>query len=151
MTIMLRSDAIDARIRQGIAELDRGEGIPEDQLDAHLARLKAEPMSNALIHALRQATVKYNYPLVAYDFVKREEKRFSRPREIETFIKNDLTTRDPEKVKNGLSSILYWGHYRAGYRDDRVKKFRDLVTSEQLRGASRLFQPISRTPTLSGI
>ena len=35
--------AIDARIRQGIAELDRGEGIPEGELDAHLARLKAEP------------------------------------------------------------------------------------------------------------
>ena len=37
-----RSD-LDARIRQGIAELDRGEGIPEAELDAHLARLKAEP------------------------------------------------------------------------------------------------------------
>ena len=36
-------DAIDARIQQGIAELDRGEGIPEDQLDAHLNKLKAEP------------------------------------------------------------------------------------------------------------
>jgi antitoxin ParD1/3/4 len=34
-------DAIDAKIRQGIAELDRGEGIPEAQLDAYLAQLKA--------------------------------------------------------------------------------------------------------------
>jgi hypothetical protein len=34
--------AIDAKIQQGIAELDRGEGIPEDELDAHLNRLKAE-------------------------------------------------------------------------------------------------------------
>jgi len=34
--------AVDARIRQGIAELDRGEGIPEGKLDAQLARLKAE-------------------------------------------------------------------------------------------------------------
>lgn len=33
--------AIDAKIQQGMAELDRGDGIPEDQLDAHLARLKA--------------------------------------------------------------------------------------------------------------
>ena len=32
---------INAKIRRGIAQLDRGEGIPEDQLDACLARLKA--------------------------------------------------------------------------------------------------------------
>lgn len=33
---------IDAKIRRGIAQLDRGEGIPEDQLDAHLKSLKAQ-------------------------------------------------------------------------------------------------------------
>ena len=32
---------INARIRRGMEQLDRGEGIPEDQLDAHLAKLKA--------------------------------------------------------------------------------------------------------------
>jgi len=35
--------AIDTKIQRGIAELDRGEGIPEDELDAHLNKLKAEP------------------------------------------------------------------------------------------------------------
>jgi antitoxin ParD1/3/4 len=40
--LLANRDAVDARIRQGIAELDRGEGIPEADLDAHLARLKAE-------------------------------------------------------------------------------------------------------------
>jgi len=34
--------AINEKIRSGIAELDRGEGIPEDQLDAHLSKLKAQ-------------------------------------------------------------------------------------------------------------
>jgi len=33
-------DAINAKIRRGIEQLDRGEGIPEDQLDAYLANLK---------------------------------------------------------------------------------------------------------------
>ena len=33
-------DTIDAKIRRGVEQLERGEGIPEDQLDAHLARLK---------------------------------------------------------------------------------------------------------------
>jgi hypothetical protein len=32
-------ETIGAKIRQGIEQLDRGEGIPEDQLDAHLAKL----------------------------------------------------------------------------------------------------------------
>jgi hypothetical protein len=32
-----------AKIRRGIDQLDRGEGSPEDRLDAHLAKLKATP------------------------------------------------------------------------------------------------------------
>ena len=35
--------AIDAKIRRGMEELDRGEGIPEDELDAYLERLKTQP------------------------------------------------------------------------------------------------------------
>lgn len=35
-------EAIAAKIRRGIEQLDRGEGIPEDQLDAHLKSLKAK-------------------------------------------------------------------------------------------------------------
>ena len=34
--------AIDRKIRTGIAELERGGGIPEDELAAHLERLKAQ-------------------------------------------------------------------------------------------------------------
>jgi hypothetical protein len=33
-------ETIDANIRRGMEQLDRGEGIPEDQSDAHLAKLK---------------------------------------------------------------------------------------------------------------
>ena len=35
-------ETINAKIRRGIDELDRGEGIPDDQLDAHLAKLKSQ-------------------------------------------------------------------------------------------------------------
>jgi len=34
--------AIDAKIRRGVSQLDRGEGIQEDQLDARLKALKAK-------------------------------------------------------------------------------------------------------------
>ncbi|MFY9688937.1 MAG: hypothetical protein WA369_03350 [Candidatus Acidiferrales bacterium] len=36
-------DAIDAKIRRGIDQLDRREGIPEDRLDAYLEKLKNTP------------------------------------------------------------------------------------------------------------
>jgi hypothetical protein len=36
-------EEISARIRRGIDQLDRGEGVPDDRLDAYLAQLKAEP------------------------------------------------------------------------------------------------------------
>ncbi len=36
-------ETINAKIRRGIDQLNRGQGIPEDQLDAHLAKLKAKP------------------------------------------------------------------------------------------------------------
>jgi len=35
-------NTINARITTGIDQLDRGEGIPNDQLDAHLAKLKSQ-------------------------------------------------------------------------------------------------------------
>lgn len=35
-------ETIDAKIKRGIEQLDRGEGIPEDQLDARLAKLKSQ-------------------------------------------------------------------------------------------------------------
>jgi putative addiction module CopG family antidote len=41
--LMANRQAVDAKIRKGLEELNRGEGIPEDKLDAHLERLKAQP------------------------------------------------------------------------------------------------------------
>lgn len=36
-------EANAAKIRTGIEELERGEGVPEDELEAYLERLKAQP------------------------------------------------------------------------------------------------------------
>jgi Arc/MetJ-type ribon-helix-helix transcriptional regulator len=41
--LMANRQTIDAKIHKGIAELEGGEGIPEDQLDAYLKRLKTQP------------------------------------------------------------------------------------------------------------
>ena len=39
--ILKNRETINAKISRGINQLDRGKGIPEDQLDAYLADLKA--------------------------------------------------------------------------------------------------------------
>jgi putative addiction module CopG family antidote len=41
--LMLNRQAIDEKIHRGIEELERGQGIPEDELDTYLERLKAQP------------------------------------------------------------------------------------------------------------
>lgn len=40
--LLAQRHSIDAKIQRGIAELERGEGISENELDAHLQRLKAQ-------------------------------------------------------------------------------------------------------------
>jgi hypothetical protein len=41
--LLENQEAIQRKIRRGIEQLDRGPGIPGDQLDAYLADLKAKP------------------------------------------------------------------------------------------------------------
>jgi hypothetical protein len=40
--LLENKNAINAKIKRGIDQLDRGQGIPDDQLDAHLAKLRAQ-------------------------------------------------------------------------------------------------------------
>jgi hypothetical protein len=41
--LMENREPLNAKIRRGIEQLDRGEGISEDQLDAYLAEHKTKP------------------------------------------------------------------------------------------------------------
>jgi hypothetical protein len=43
-------EAINTKIRRGIEQLDRGEGIGEDQLDAYLAEQKSS-LNDAALHS----------------------------------------------------------------------------------------------------
>jgi hypothetical protein len=40
--LLENKSAINAKIRRGIDQLDRSEGIPEDQLDGYLAKIKIQ-------------------------------------------------------------------------------------------------------------
>jgi len=41
--LLENGEGIKAKIQRGLDQLDRGEGIPEDRLDAYLSNLKAKP------------------------------------------------------------------------------------------------------------
>jgi hypothetical protein len=36
-------EGVNTKIQRGLDQLERGEGIPEDRLDAYLSNLKAKP------------------------------------------------------------------------------------------------------------
>jgi putative addiction module CopG family antidote len=42
-SLLVNRQAIDSKIQTGLAELDRGEGIPDDEVEGHLERLRAQP------------------------------------------------------------------------------------------------------------
>jgi hypothetical protein len=94
-----------------------------------------------LIEAIRD----YDYPPVAYDFVRGCQRDFGDMRDLESHLQNLLTARDEQRVKDGLSGVLYWGFYRIGYRDERVRRFRESVSDRQLRQAIEVFAVLEGT------
>jgi hypothetical protein len=97
---------------------------------------------------LIEAISAFDYPSVTYDFVEDREHSFASTRELETHLGKLLWATDAEPVRDGLSGVLYWGHYRVGYRDDRVRKFRATVTAQQLLKAISTFR-LLRGPDLT--
>ena len=93
-------------------------------------------MSRTPEETLIEAIKAYGYPPVTYDFVKERELSFASTRDLERYLQNLLRATDAQSVRDGLSGVLYWGHYRAGYKDDRVRKFRATVTDKQLLKAN---------------
>jgi hypothetical protein len=94
---------------------------------------------------LLKATLDYDYPAVTYDFAGGRERQFPSANDLETYLQGFLRSDDLRKLRDGLSGLLYWGHYRAGYRDYRVARFRNSVTDVALRRAVEIF------PTLQGV
>jgi len=41
--LLENKEAVNTKIQRGLDQLERGEGIPEDRLDAYLSNLKAKP------------------------------------------------------------------------------------------------------------
>lgn len=100
-----------------------------------------ETRDNPLIQAIRA----YDYPAVTFDFVTGRARRFPSMIELEGFVQSLLLSEDMQSLKNGLSAVLYWGHYRAPYRDHRVKRFREGVTDGELQRAIGVLRTLEGT------
>ena len=99
-------------------------------------------LSNNQVIVLSDAINAYSFPCVYYDFLNGRRIPQNNMRSVEEFIGNDLKSGNIEMVKNGLSNVLYWGFEQMGYRDLRVKRFRNQVTYGQLHDAAQLFADI---------
>ena len=89
----------------------------------------------------------YAFPPDHFDFSRNAPERLADTRAVEVAIGRELRSGDPERVKNGLSNILYWGYGQMGIRDTRVRRFRIKVTSSQLNQSCALFRR-SRLPSV---
>lgn len=75
-----------------------------------------------------EAIAGYDYPAVTYDFRSGRERAFSRMVDLDCYLHELLVGGHPDKIKEGLSAVLYWGHYCAPHRDFRVTRFRTEIT-----------------------
>lgn len=108
------------------------------------------PLSFSQKESLLQAIEGYAFPPEFYDFNLGRPDPQVDTHAIEVRIKADLTCGDTERVKNGLSNVLYWGFSQMGFRPKRVSIFRENVTPKQLGGAAKLFRA-SISPPLTEI
>lgn len=95
------------------------------------------------ISILSQAIRAYSFPSVCFDFVKNVTDDKGNIKELERLIKRELTSNDCQRVRDGLSNVLYWGYAQMGIRHTRVSRFRNKVSNGQLVDAASLFSKSS--------
>jgi len=94
---------------------------------------------------LLQAISAYDYPAVTYDFALQREVSFPTMQNLEDYLGCLLHSSDARSMKDGLAGVLFWGYYRTGIRDHRVKRFRTRVTREQLQQCITTFSTLQST------
>ena len=103
-----------------------------------MARLPIDKYAQELCAAVEA----YNFPPETYDFQHEPLRCYDCDRvvkhedmlEVERFIREQLLSTHLERVKDGLSNVLFWGYAREpGRRLDRVRRFRCKVTCDKLK------------------
>ena len=91
----------------------------------------------------------YDFPSVTFDFTTGTEKPLASMLAVEQEIRECLLSEDTQTIKNGLSNVLYWGYARIGFRDYRVERFRQTVTTNQLMAARALLPHLQDTGVIA--
>ncbi len=89
---------------------------------------------------------KYDFPSRLFNFNDNYEIVFDNYRSLEGHIRNQLRSEDYSQIRDGLSNVLYWGYYRIGYGETRIKLFRDKVTEFQLQSFKILLKNNAANP-----
>lgn len=84
------------------------------------------------IQILKSAIDNYAFPAIYFDFDANSEVNAGGMSEVESVISGQLKSESITEVKYGLANVLYWGYANVGYRDVRVKKFRENVTDKKI-------------------
>lgn len=95
------------------------------------------------ISILSKAIQEYSFPPAYFDFHQNVAADKDDMKELEMVIKLELISNDCQRVKDGLSNVLYWGYAKMGIRDTRVGRFRNRVNMGQLTEAATLFSKSS--------
>lgn len=89
-------------------------------------------LNEAQISELEVAITTYAFPTVYFDFRTGVEVRAGHMRAVEDAIREMLTSKTNGPVLDGLTNVIYWGYAQIGYRDTRVRRFRNNATEDQL-------------------
>ncbi len=90
------------------------------------------PLDQRQVENLGTAILQYAFPPVYFDFEAHKQVHASDMREVERAIRAMLVSSIAEDIRNGLANIIYWGYAQIGYRDVRVRRFREGATLDQL-------------------
>ena len=104
-------------------------------------------LSQMQASSLSQAIETYAFPSDYFNFSENVPEPQTNVSDVETKIQHDLCSGDWQKVRDGLSNILYWGYAQMGKRDWKVQNFRTKVERHELCDAANLFRG-SRDPSV---
>ena len=114
------------------------------------------PLDDRQQAELECAISNYTFPPVYYDWAAFQEVAAANVGELECVLRTLLISENPDRVRDGLANVLYWGYARIGYRDTRVRNLRTGITSGQIADFQALVRPRGdpgavRIPTLQEI
>jgi hypothetical protein len=108
------------------------------------------PLDQQQVENLGTAILGYAFPPVYFDFEAVKQVHAVNMGEVEQAIGAMLVSSTVEDIRNGLANIIYWGYARIGYRDVRVRRFRECATSDHL-SAFRSLLAAQGVPSLSQV